>query len=73
MAVDRPQLGHLGKLIKSHYDELVAEPLPPRLAGLVERLKRELPSAQAPDREELSPGRTSDPTANPSRQGDDLG
>jgi hypothetical protein len=53
MAVD-PQVGQLGKLIKTHYDAVVAEPLPPRLAALVECLK----GAQVP---ELSPNEASEP------------
>ena len=57
MAVD-PQVGQLGKLIKTHYDEVVAEPLPPRLAALVERLNGQLAPAQVP---ELSPNQTSEP------------
>ena len=65
MAVERPQLGHLGKLIKTHYDELIAERLPSRLAALVERLNGELPAGQAQDTEELPPDQTTDPTGNP--------
>jgi len=64
MAVDRPHVGHLGKLVKAHYDELITEPLPPRLAALVERLNG-LPAEQARDSEELSPDQTSDATGRP--------
>jgi hypothetical protein len=72
MTVERPQLGHIGNLIKTHYDELVAEPLPPRLAALVERLNGQPPAAQPEDSAELD--QTSDPTGNPTAlQADDLG
>jgi hypothetical protein len=65
MAVDRPQLGYLGKLIKTQYDEFLAEPLPPRLAALVERLNGQLSAAQAQESDELSPNQTSDPRGRP--------
>jgi hypothetical protein len=48
MAVDRPALQQIGKLMRRHFDELVSDPLPPRLYELVERLKVEAEVAQSP-------------------------
>jgi hypothetical protein len=48
MAADRPGLRHIGKLMQQHFDELVSEPLPPRLHELVERLKVEAEVAKSP-------------------------
>jgi hypothetical protein len=53
MAVDRPALEHLGKLLHEHFDELVHQPLPPQLHELVERLKTQ-GEAEKPKKSETS-------------------
>jgi len=39
MAVERHALRQIGKLMHQHFNEIVSEPLPPRLQELVEHLK----------------------------------
>jgi len=39
MAVDRHAFRQIGKLMHQHFNDIVSEPLPPRLHELVERLK----------------------------------
>jgi hypothetical protein len=39
MAVERHALRQIGKLIHRHFNDIVNEPLPPRLQELIERLK----------------------------------
>jgi len=39
MAVERHALRQIGKLMHRHFNDIVDEPLPPRLQELIERLK----------------------------------